>query len=247
VRDLFLPDKPQGKFALWFSLIFKSDSPPKLKIYFNPQVRGPELANALVAEGLGRLGLRDAFDAVIEHAQTRGDLDQFTFFALDIDNGPRSRLKMYVAHEDAVAADAERAASLVPGVDPMRIREFCSIIGGGERRFEHRPLLSSYSFVGGDTNLPSNYSLYIPIRDYVPDDEVARERTLSVMSRYGIDGNELDRSIAALSDRSLNAGVGLIAHVSIRLGTLGSGITTYLSSEAYDVLPPRHRSTLSSV
>ena len=41
--------------------------------------------------------------------------------------------------------------------------------------------------------------------------------------------------------------VGLIAHVSLRMGEFGSGITVYLSSEAYQVLPARKRPVLGPV
>jgi hypothetical protein len=193
---------------------------------------------------LERLGVNGAYNALAEHALTRGNFDQFTFFALDLDNSPRSRVKLYISHHAAELEDVERASSPVHGVDPMQIREFCAVLGGGKGPFGDRPLVSSYSFVEGDTDRPSNYSLYMPIRAYVPDDEVARARLLAIMAQYNIDGTELDRALAAVSKRPLRAGVGLIAHVALRLGEFGSGITVYLSSEAYGVTPPRSRPTL---
>jgi hypothetical protein len=58
------------------------------------------------------------------------------------------------------------------------------------------------------------------------------------MKKYDFDPAELDRALDAVSRRPLRDGVGLIAYVSLRLGKQ-SGITVYLSSEAYDVTPPR--------
>jgi DMATS type aromatic prenyltransferase len=244
VQDLFLPEEQQGEFRLWYSLIFWPTSAPRLKIYLNPQVTGPAQAGRLVAEGLSRLGINRAYDTVVASALTRGELDRFSFFALDLDDSPQSRVKLYISHEAAETQDIVRAASLIPGIDAAQIHEFCALLGGRNGPFRSRPLMSSYSFVGGDTARPSSYSLYVPIRDYVPDDEVARARVLAVMAQYDIDSATLDRALAAVSSRPLRDGVGLIPHVSLRLGAYGSGITIYLSSEAYSVAPPRRRSVL---
>jgi DMATS type aromatic prenyltransferase len=244
VQDLFLPrEERRGPFTMWYSLIFRPDAQPKIKIYFNPQISGATLADSLVSDGLQRLNLPAAFDPMIMHALTR-DEDSFTFFALDLDNSPHTRVKVYISHGDSGTADVERAARLVPGVDPARVREFCAILSGGQELFNDRPLISSYSFVEGGFDRPSTYSLYLPIRAYVPDDDVARARVLAILAQYDIDGTHLDQAIAAVSGRRLRDGVGLIAHVSLRLGEVGSGITVYLSSEAYRVSPPRSRPTL---
>jgi DMATS type aromatic prenyltransferase len=247
VQDLFLPSDISGEFSLWYSLIFRTESAPVFKVYFNPQVNGPGNASGLVASGLRRLGMESVYEPVMSHALARDGKDHFSFFAIDLSDSPRARVKLYVSHEDADIPDVERVAGLVPGIDPLQIREFCAVLSGGKGPFSRRPLISSYSFVEGDTSTPSNFSLYLPIRDYVPDDEVARARLVAVMAQYDIDSAELDRSLAAVSNRSLRDGVGLIAHVSLRLGAVGSGITVYLSSEAFSVTPPRQRPVLGLV
>jgi DMATS type aromatic prenyltransferase len=239
VRDLFLPEQPQGKFSLWYSFILRPDSSPKIKIYFNPGVRGAEQAPELVAEGLSRLGLDNAYRIATEHALLRGNLDKFTFFAIDLDDKPSSRVKIYISHHAAELKDVERAASAVPGVDPKQVRDFCSLIGGGSSGpFTGLPLLSSYSFVESDADHPSNYSIYFPIRGHVTDDAAARALVIQLMKLYDFDPTELDHALDAVSRRPLRDGVGLIAYVSLRLGKQ-SGITVYLSSEAYAVAPPR--------
>ncbi len=241
VEDLFLTERPQGKFALWFSVILRPGRAPALKVYFNPQVRGEHAAPGLVAEGLRRLGLSDAYETVTEHALLRGAADRFSFFALDLDDGPLSRVKLYVSHDSAESGTVERAAGAVAGVNPLLVREFLTAAGGGTGPYAGRPLISSYSFVEADAGRPGNYSLYLPIRDYVPDDAAARERVLAHFARAGLPAAELDRAIAAVTDRPMAAGVGLIAHVSLRLGRFGTGTTVYLSSEAYAVAAPRTR------
>ncbi|WP_326567782.1 tryptophan dimethylallyltransferase family protein [Amycolatopsis rhabdoformis] len=248
VADLFLPhEERQGPFTLWYSLIFRPGRAPKIKVYLNPQISGPAMADSLVNEGLRRLNIAEAYDPMIEHALRRGERDNFSFFALDLDDDPLARVKVYVSHEAADSADAELAAGLVPGTDPLLIREFLAVLGGGKGPFEQRPLVSSYSFVEGSGARPANYSVYLPIRSYVPDDEVASARARAVLAQYGFDGTKLDKALAAVSQRPLSAGVGLIAHVSLRMGEFGSGITVYLSSEAYQVLPARKRPVLGAV
>ncbi|NIH88370.1 tryptophan dimethylallyltransferase family protein [Amycolatopsis granulosa] len=239
VEDLFLSEAPQGKFALWFSVILRPGRPPALKVYFNPQVRGRCAAPGLVEEALRRLGLTDAHDTVARHATLRGEADQLSFFALDLDDGPLSRVKLYISHDSADAATVERAARAVEGADPLAVREFLATVGGGTGPYTGRPLVSSYSFVEAYGGRPGNYSLYLPIRDYVPDDAVARDRVLAHFRRAGLPAGELDRAIRAVTSRPAADGVGLIAHVSLRLGGFGSGATVYLSSEAYAVSPPR--------
>ncbi|HKS44856.1 MAG TPA: tryptophan dimethylallyltransferase family protein [Amycolatopsis sp.] len=236
VADLFLPQQPQGKFSLWFSLIFRPHSPPRVKVYFNPEVQGVGRARELVASGLRRLGIAHAYDTVEKHALRRGELDRFSFFAFDLDDGPAARLKLYVSHFSAMPEDVEHAARAVSGVDPALVSEFCSVIGGSGP-FTGRPLVSSYSFVEDGGGSPGNYSLYLPIRSYTSDDKVARTRVLELMRSRGLDEADLDAAIRAVSRRQLADNVGLIPHVSLRAGRFDSGITVYLSSEAFAVTP----------
>lgn len=245
VAGLFLPhEERRGPFTVWYSLIFRPGREPKIKVYLNPQISGPTMADSLVSEGLRRLNIAGAFDPMIEHALCRGERDNFSFFALDLDDDPLSRVKVYVSHEAADSADAERAAELVAGTDPLLIREFLAVLGGRKGPFDGRPLVSSYSFVEGSGERPANYSVYLPIRSYVPDDEVARARVHAVFAQYGFDRTKLDKALAAVSRRPLHDGVGLISHVALRMGEFGSGITVYLSSEAYRVTPPQKRPVL---
>ncbi|WP_249227030.1 tryptophan dimethylallyltransferase family protein [Kutzneria sp. CA-103260] len=240
VWGLFAPGEPSGRFGMWFSVIFRRDAAPDFKVYFNPSARGEERAPALVAEALARLGLDAAYGLVRDRAATRPELDRLTFFALDLHSRSEARVKIYVSHYDAGLATVERAVDGVPGVALDRVREFYSIIGGDlDRRLTGLPSLSSYSFVTGNPDVPNNYSLYLPIRDLVPDDEAAAERVMTLMDQWGLDRPLLERSIEAVCARRLEDGVGLIAYASLRMGPDRSGITVYLSSEAYATMPPR--------
>jgi DMATS type aromatic prenyltransferase len=239
VRDLFLPDDPQGTFTFWYSLIVHPTGQEAIKVYLNPDVRGRESATALVTEGLSRLGLSAALPAVTEHGLHRAGHDRFSFFALDLTDEDRARVKTYVSHADAVVADVARAADAVPDTDLELLADVCELARGGTSPFSRRPLMSSYTFMSGDTERPSGYSLYIPVRDYVQDDLEACERVLAIMARCGLDTAPFVMALASLVQRPLGDGVGLIAHVSLRLGRPKPGVSVYLSSEAYAVTPPR--------
>ncbi|MFC3890532.1 tryptophan dimethylallyltransferase family protein [Lentzea rhizosphaerae] len=238
VRDLFLPDDPQGAFAFWYSLIVGPDA-PAIKVYLNPEVRGRESATRLVGEALDRLGLSAVLPAITEHALRREGLDRFSFFAIDLTDSSRARVKTYVSHEDAVVQNVVRAASAVADVDLELLADVTELACGGTGPFTGRPLMSSYTFMAGDTDRPSGYSLYIPVRDYVQDDLEACERVLAIMTRCGLDTAPFVMALASIVRRPLGEGVGLIAHVSLRLGRPRPGVTVYLSSEAYAVTPPR--------
>ncbi|WP_243788992.1 tryptophan dimethylallyltransferase family protein [Saccharopolyspora gloriosae] len=241
IRDLFLPANPSGLFTLWFSFIFSPDGPPAIKVYLNPLVRGEGSAGELVAESLDRLGLTGAYDTIRENALLRGELDQFTFFALDISGSPQARVKVYLSHHEAAAETPARAAKAVPDVDPQQVIDFCWDTGGDTACFEGRPLISSYAFSGDDTAIPSNYSIYVPIRGYVPHDGVAQDRVWRALRRRGMDTGIFERALSAVAARPLSDGAGLLAHTSLRIGGSHSGVTQYLSAEAYQQpsYPPR--------
>ncbi|MFD1146923.1 tryptophan dimethylallyltransferase family protein [Saccharothrix hoggarensis] len=239
VRSLFLPDDPESDFTFWYSLVFRPDEAPAVKVYFNPEVRGKAAAEDLVRQGLERTGFAAGFPVLRDHAMTRPGLDRYSFFALDLVEQEQARVKVYISHHAAEVSDVTRAASAARGVDVDRVPDFCLLTGGNTGTFDKRPLISSYTFLQGDAGVPSGYSLYVPIRDYVTDDEEARRRVLAVMAKYDLDPTQFDNALRAITRRPLDEGVGLIAHVSLRMGRPRPGVTVYLSSEAYDVASPR--------
>ncbi|GAA1867097.1 tryptophan dimethylallyltransferase family protein [Asanoa iriomotensis] len=237
VRHLFMPNDPRAAFTLWHSLVFARR--PELKVYFNPEIRGTDRATELVQEGLGLLGLAASYPALVDRMRDRAlaGVDRLAFFALDLHDGPHARVKLYLAHHDATADDMVHAAAAVKDVDPGELREFCRIAGDGVDVFAGLPLIGSYTFTAGAT-YPVGYSLYVPIRGYVTDDGEAYERVAAVLRRYRFDISYLDQALAAVTSRRLRDGVGLLAHVSLRLGPPRPGVTVYLSAEAYRVQPP---------
>jgi hypothetical protein len=242
VRDVFLDQEPLGLFSMWFSTVHRPAAAPEVKIYFDPNAQGTHKAPQLVAEGLRRLRFDGAYETLLAHGVRPGELgraDRFAFFAVDLHARSHARVKVYLSHHNAGTAEVVRAAGAVEGIDDIPIREFLEITDC-RGPLTRRPLVSSYTFLDGDTDRPSGYSLYLPIRDYVDNDEQARERMLAVLTRYGLDAAVVDRAVDSITDRRLCDGVGLIAHLSLRLARdRPPGVTVYLSSEAYQVTPPR--------
>lgn len=242
VSDLFVADDPYGKFALWCSLVFRNARRPEFKVYFNPEVHGVERAPDVVGEALYRLGMAVSYRTMLKHAVRQGELgrsDRLSFFALDLHDEPQARVKLYLSHHHAEIRDIVRAASLVNGIDTSELADFCTV-AAGTRRFDGLPLVGSYTLIEG-TEVPVGYSIYVPIRGYVDNDREAHIRVMELLARYGFDSAVLEWAITALTQRLLRDGVGLIAHVSLRLGPPRPGVTVYLSSEAYRVNPPRLR------
>lgn len=238
IADLFLPDEPEGSFSLWHAVILRPNGEHEFKVYLNPAVRGAHQAPALVAQALERLGFHRAYATVVAQAFRPGrQADRFAFLSLDLHPGPHSRVKVYVAHDGATASDLERAARLARGTVPGAAREFCSLAGGSQGPFSRRPAISCYAFVGGDGASPSGYTVHLPIRDYVADDEEARGRVAALLERHGNDPAPLHRALKVLAERPLDMGTGLISYVSLRMGHLRPGVTVYLSSEAYGKTP----------
>ncbi|MEJ2852052.1 MULTISPECIES: tryptophan dimethylallyltransferase family protein [unclassified Saccharothrix] len=246
VADLFLPERPEHDFVLWYSLVLRHAAPPAVKVYLNPEVRGGAAAEGLVREALSRTGFAAGHAALRAHAVTRPGLDRYSFFALDLVERHRARVKVYISHDLAGVADVARAAQAAIGVDSDRLPDFCLLTGGRDHpTFGGRPLVSSFTFMDGDVTAPSGYSLYVPIRDYVNDDAEARARVLAVMAKYGLDPTQFDRALDSVAQRPLDEGVGLIAHVSLRMGRPRPGISVYLSSEAHSTTAPRSATSVA--
>lgn len=237
--DLFFPDRAEGLFALWYSIVLRGAS-PEVKAYLNPAAAGPARATDLTREALHRLGFRDGFAAVDRVVRSRGaGMDSCAYVALDLNDHHEARVKVYLAHRDAGTEDVVRVAAAVPGLDLDQLRAFCRLAGDPGDRHTRRPLMSSYSFLSGTPERPSGYSLYVPVREYVSDDREARDRALAVLDHFGLDTARCDEAIAAVARRPLAGGRGLISHISLRMGVPRPGVTVYLSTEIYGIKPVR--------
>ncbi|GGS55770.1 MULTISPECIES: tryptophan dimethylallyltransferase family protein [Actinokineospora] len=236
VAEPFLADTPAEPFSLWFSLVARPGVRPMLKVYLNPLAHGRQRAPELVGEALDRLGFTGAERVLRGGLRDLSSVDHYSFFALDLDDRPDARAKVYVSQAGATRADAQRAAAVSRGGDPAEVARFCLAAAGSDGPYTGRPLVSSYTFLSGDGAEPSGYSLYVPVRDYVTDDLEALNRTRDLSTRYGVPARAVDAAVSAVLGRDLRDGPGLIAHLSLRTGPPRPGMTVYLSAESYAMI-----------
>ncbi|WP_413760783.1 tryptophan dimethylallyltransferase family protein [Streptomyces sp. MMBL 11-3] len=253
VEDLFLPPAIQGSFALWCAMDLRRDGPPGIKVYVNPQAHGPDRSADVVREALTRSGFGRAWPALREGALSRGHgKDVILFVALDLGRWQAPRLKVYVAHHGATAAQVRAVSRLMPGGRAEDVDEFCRAVGGDPGHFTRRPLVSCLSYTAHDLERPSGHTLHVPVRDYVPDDAVALGRATAVLRHHRTDTDTeanvdteagvgaVGRALAAMTPRRASDGVGLITYVSlVRSRRQPPRVTVYFSPEAYGVRPPR--------
>ncbi|MGC5039142.1 tryptophan dimethylallyltransferase family protein [Streptomyces sp. DT190] len=247
VADLFFPPVVHGSFALWCATEQRQQpgGGGGVKVYVNPQAHGRERSAGVTQEALARFGFGRAWPELRERALPRGPgRDEILFFALDLGDWPTPRVKVYVAHHGVTVPEAHEMARLLPGEAAQRVHDFCREMGGGPGRFAHRPLVSCLSYTERDVEHPSGYTVHVPVRDYAPDDAVARDRATAALRRFGMDADVIGRALTAMTSRRPSEGVGLITYVSLVQSTWEPPrVNVYLSPEAYAVRPVRTAST----
>ncbi|MCN9240534.1 prenyltransferase [Streptomyces sp. RY43-2] len=239
LEDLFFPPSPQGLLAVWCALELRPGGVPKLKVYLNPSARGADRAAETVREALERLGHRQAFDAL-------PPADGYPFLALDLGDWEAPRVKVYVMHHSLSATEAGALARRNPGFDHEAAEWFFRNAAGyddataeDDTRLAGKPALTCHSFTRTTSGEPTGFTLHIPVRDYVRHDGEAHTRSVSALRRHGMDEAALARSMAAVTARSPQDGRGLIAYLALaQEHGRAPRVTTYISSEAYEVPPP---------
>jgi DMATS type aromatic prenyltransferase len=243
IEDLFLPEDPQGIFAVWHAVSFRSDRELDLKVYLNLQARGRALAPALAEEALARLGFARAWPALSRVAARRGfDDDELIYFSLDLSARPGARAKLYFRHHRATAGDLDEALALSPRHVTGEVAAMCRALGGGEERFAARAPVSCFSYVTGDVERPSEATFYFPITGYVTDDREAKSRVSAYLAGLGAPAAEYEAAVDAFTSRPLESGVGMQSYISFRHDHGKPRLTVYFGPEAYSTQPPRARS-----
>ena len=236
LEDLFLPPSPQGPLALWCALELLPGGVPRIKVYLNPAASGAAAANGTVREALRRLGHGQAFASL-------PDTGRHLFFALDLGDREEPRVKVYTVHDDLSAAEAGGLSRMEGGPGPAEVEAFfraAAGIGVGEdARLDRRPVQTCHAFTETATGLPSGFTLYVPVRDYVRHDGEALDRAAGLLRRYGVDPAQLVGSLAAVTSRRPEEGAGLIAYLGLaHQQGRPRRVMAYISSEAYEVRPP---------
>ncbi|MFJ8937312.1 tryptophan dimethylallyltransferase family protein [Streptomyces sp. NPDC102365] len=250
LEDLFFPASAEGPLALWYALDLRPGGVPGVKVYLNPSATGPEHAARTVQEALHRLGYGKAFTGLPQAAG-------YPFIALDLGSWQTPRVKVYLRHPRMSADDAFALSRATSGPAETAIRYFFHEAAGTTTSPEHeaeevprllrRPALTCHALTSREAE-PSGFTLHIPVRDYVSDDEEALARATALLIRFGMDPSHLNRGLHALSQRQLADGVGLIAYLALAYERdRPPRITAYLSSEAYAVRPPQEQRLLDEL
>lgn len=233
VADLFEPNSPTCRYALWHGVCFSPSAPPKFKVYLNPLARGADRGPAVIRETLARLGFASAMQDVF--ADCDGGCE-FRFFSLDLSNSLDARVKVYRVHHNATRGEIDSWLRVVPGYSPSLVNEFWTTIAGPEDRFSRLPV-STYLSLDSRHPRPSTATIHFPVRSYADSDLEVCQRVQSFLT-----GDELkhyERALACFATRPLAAGLGLQSYVSMRLHSGPRHVTVYLSPEAYTIQPPR--------
>ncbi|MFE2178137.1 tryptophan dimethylallyltransferase family protein [Kitasatospora sp. NPDC059462] len=233
LEDLFLPQAPQGPLALWCALELRPGGVPRVKVYLNPAARGADRAAATVREALDRLGHQRAYAALPPG-------DGHPFFALDLGDWERPRVKVYVRHPGLPATAAGDLSRMPAGPTAAALREFAATAAGSpDARLSGLPVLSCHAFTDPAEARPSGFTLHIPVRDYARHDGEALDRAVALLGRHGMDPAPLLRALPSLTGRRPQDGVGLIAYLALaHQRGWPPRLTVYLSAEAYAVRPP---------
>ncbi|RYP52931.1 hypothetical protein DL768_002027 [Monosporascus sp. mg162] len=132
IQDIFLPTdgEARGKFAALFSqVVSRNASAPEWKIYLDIRTRGTENVWTFVRATLTRLSMEEAYEVITQTMEPTG----IPFlFALDLNPGPDSRVKVYFEHLDRMAADiAAKLAAICPETNPKEVERFLVTMSGG--------------------------------------------------------------------------------------------------------------------
>ena len=235
IMDIFMPEEMSGPFALWHSVVFDEGRPPSFKAYFNPQARGRSVAPRLVARALSRLGMHESFGPVSQTARRGPHLDELKYFALDLSDDSRARVKVYVRHHASTPEGLEDASRGAGGYVEGEVERFVRAMGGDRDRLMSRATFTCSGFVEGQST-PNATTVYVPVCAYAQSDETVVERVAEYLSAEGMDPGPYRALISGYANRPLVAGTGMQSWVAFRR-LAGARLTVYLATEAAKVFP----------
>jgi hypothetical protein len=239
VQELFLPERVQGPFAVWSSVVFRQNRAPAFKAYFNPNAQGVDNAHDLVEEALRRLGLGRAWQSLSQYILARGaQLDELKYFALDLSNEAQARVKIYVRHHAASPEDLEHASLPAHSHVPGETLDFVRAMRGGTGRLHARAAFTCSSFIGDAGDRPAATTVYVPVCAYARDDAQVQRRVRAYLIEQGGDPALYDSVLASYANRPLDAGVGMQSWAALRRHDEQIRLTVYLATEATRVFAP---------
>ena len=233
IRDLFVSDRPGGLFTLWHSIGFRSNRKPSFKLYLNPQLHGVSEASGVTEEAMQRLGFTPETIALLNQIAFRGAaLDETKYFALDLSDDSKARVKIYYRHHDVSVSELEHICEFAPSHIQGDAERFVRGMMEYRDRYRKRPISTCFSFVAGQSE-PSAVTMYAPVADYCPDDRYILEHTATFMDRHSLPGNRYRRMVDKFAQRDLSLGTGLHSYVAYRRTEHSHHVTAYLSAEVF--------------
>lgn len=235
IQDIFLPEEMQGKFALWHSVVFDRGRPPQFKAYFNPQALGEGRAQSLTEAALHRLGMDYAWSSICHTAQRGPYLDELKYFALDLKNDEKARVKVYIRHHNASADDIESACRVAENYTPGEVSNFVRVMSGNRDCLAERAMFTCSAFIESRLK-PTAITVYVPVCAYAQNDAVVYQRVYDYLKSHKIDPHAYESLISGYANRPLEAGVGMQSWIAFRRQGVAQ-LTIYLATETKKVYP----------
>ncbi|HEY9851930.1 MAG TPA: tryptophan dimethylallyltransferase family protein [Leptolyngbyaceae cyanobacterium] len=235
IQDIFLPEKMQGKFALWHSVVFDREQPPQFKAYFNPQALGETRAQSLTEKALHRLGIDYAWSSICQTAQRGPYLDELKYFALDLTNDEKARVKVYIRHHNASADEIESACRVAENYTPGEVSNFVRTMSANQDCLTERAMFTCSAFIESKLK-PTAITVYVPVCAYAQNDAVVYQRVYEYLKHHKIAPDTYDSLISGYANRPLDAGVGMQSWIAFRRQNVAQ-LTIYLASETRKVYP----------
>ena len=188
------------------------------------EVGGLAPSRQTVESAFKRLGMQSAWEFLERKLSPETRLP---YISLDLEAGSAARTKVYLT---ATHADEVVALTLGSENDPgHRAKDWLGRLLDSEGPYLARPLLVCYAFAGAE-RVPVS-TVHVPIRSYVPNDQVALQRSLDLLPAQS--ARQLGRALEALATPSLSRSRGVLTYVSLRFVAGSVRVTTYLAPRAY--------------
>lgn len=231
VADLFLPPDPATEHVAMYGAEARRGAPTQFKVWFYPAVRGGARSAELCERGLERLGLGQAWPAVVAHMRRDEHLDRPMLFSLDLSAGSAARVKLYFRHYDA---DADYMSDLMagyPGFEWKSVLDFCTVMTENAADYSEQPPVTCLTFTQDEPTKAGAATLYLPMWTYAPDDEAVRRRFHQVLLASGRSTDRYDRAVSDVAGRPPASGRGIHNYVAWRPGSQQPRLKVYLSPE----------------
>lgn len=217
---------------LWHSMAWRPPDQVIHKSYFGLYTWPIADRYAAVADAMARLGMARAWADARRRAEGASGRREIEFFALDLVDTVRARVKIYYRNHDADTAELNRMASIARTHDMHGASAAYRALAGpcldaGEAA------LTCLAFRPG-LDRADEATTYLRMPSLAPTDADAVERAAALLAAEGRDPGPLHALASALAPGPLTHSTGLLELVSHRAARRRADITTYFRFSVYD-------------